>query len=278
MKTNTFLEKSSWGAMKQIQNDKLDLIDQSPYLRSLSIQNKQGFRWIFQKAKKNEAISLQAILSPMYDKDGSLSTDPEYFENDANWLKQRIQKKVDLSTEIIGFLQEYFQLEVNFIIADSGMLLNSNTYEDIWEIDEQVDASVDIFRKQIEWLLWNNDFSISKMSDSQLSLERVRDMDIEVQRDDCEQLLLDKSIAPISLSRWLDDIIKMYWMTAAYYEIDAYFKESKYIWDNYKNNIILNVEWSSLGNQKLVKWKDNLSIPRENGNWENLLIWAVINS
>jgi hypothetical protein len=266
MKTNTFLNKSSWGAFKQIQRDKLDFINNSPYLRSLSIQNKQGFRSVFKSASQVEDTWLQAILSPMYNNDGWLSSDSNYFESDKNGLSGRIQKKVEISTQIIGFLQEYFELQVNFIIADAWMLISPNRYNNIWEIDEQVSESVEIFQKQIEIYLWNDDFSISKMSDSQLPIERIRDMNFSPKREDCVKLIWENSIAPKALLRWLDEIINMYWITAAYYEIDAYFKESKYLWDNYKNNIILNVEGSSLGNKKLIKWKDNLSMDRENWN------------
>lgn len=276
MKTENILSKWPYGAFKEIQRDKANFVQDSTNLRSLAIQNKEWFKEVFKYQSAWNIAEVQAILCPMYNDNGWLSTDSDYFEQVSWWLTGRIQKKIQLITDIIWFVQNYFELKVNFLIADNWLLLSENNRMDESEINKKIETSIGIFQKQIESIYSWSDFSISKMSDTDLDLERVRDMSFIPTIDDCKTLIMEKSIAPIALLRWLDRLIEMYGVTAAYYELDAYLKESKYFGDNYKNNIIINVEGSSLGNKKFLKWKDNMSLTRDNWNWWNLLIWAVM--
>lgn len=272
---NNFSKKYNWAARKQIQREKEPFVNSLPELRTLAIQNKEWFKQVYLEYLKSWKVDLKTILSPLYNNDWTLSSSEYYFSKRSNWLEERIQKKVYLASEIIIFLKNYFSFEVEFIVADSGLLL-PNSSININEIDENINISLDIFSGRLTDLLWNDDFKISKMSDMWIGIERVRDMTYNPTLDDCMNLIKQNAINPEIMMKWLQEIIWIYWITVAYYEIESYFKESKFIWDNFSKNIILNIEWSSLWNKKFVKWKNNMTIERENWNWWNLLVWAVI--
>lgn len=271
---NNFLWKWSVSAIKQMQKEKESFISDTPYLRVMWIKNNEWFRSIYREASAWTKIDVQVILSPMYTNEWKLSTNKDYFKNIRDWLEWRVNKKVIVWTEIVKYLQNYFNLNVNYIIADSWMLIKDYDKNNLNDI---VDFNVELFADYIKNISWNTDFNIKKMSDTWFDLDRVRNMNFQATREDCINLINNNSIYPETMLRWLDVLINAYWVTVAYYELDAYFRESKFIWDNYKNNIIVNIEWTSIWNKTLINWKENMSIARENA-WNNLLIAWVLNA
>ncbi|MFC1797886.1 hypothetical protein ACFLY2_01720 [Patescibacteria group bacterium] len=76
------------------------------------------------------------------------------------------------------------------------MLLKTGLYDDELEIDEIINKSIDIFKLTISEKLNNDNFSISKMSDTNLDIERVRDMSFIPSIKDCEDLIYKNAIYP----------------------------------------------------------------------------------
>ena len=278
-----FLELSSRGARSRITSDiQRTVMWKNPYLRTLAIQNKLWFRETYYRAKSWVILDLYALVSPTYTNNQELSSDPDYFTKDSKWLELRVPKKLNASVEAIKLLWKYFNFRTNIVVADTWLLL-SEEYAQSRDISEAIWTTESLYKARISELLPNNPINTTRLSSLIWQDSAVVKMDSQPTREDCENIIRENATDPKQLLKNLWILIDAFWVTVAYFELRAYFEESRLIWDTLWRSIILNIEWTSVGNKLLTKWFWNLCMDRPPSSdqrierrWWNLLIgWTV---
>ncbi len=280
----SFFELSSRGARTRITSDiQRNIMWKNQYVRTLAIQNRLWFRETFYRAKTGVIVDLYALVSPTYTNNQALSSDPEYFTRSSNWLEARIPKKLSAAIEAIKLLSKYFNFCITIVVADTGLLLSEEYAKSrdisgtIWDIEE-------MYKRRVSVLLPETPIDATRLSRFLWQESKVVNMSFVPTKEDCESIIRENAIDPIQLLKNLWILIQAFWITVTYFELQAYFEESRLIWNTVWRSIILNIEWTSVWNKLLTKWVGNLCLDRvadnQNDRWSrkggNLLIgWTV---
>lgn len=278
-----FFQLSSQAARKRITADiQWTIMWKNPFLRTLAIQNKEWFRETYYRARSGAVIDLFALVSPTYTNDQKLSDDPKYFTRPSQWLEARVPKKFNASVEAMRLLKKYFTFRTNIVIADTGLLL-SEEYVRSQDITEAIKKTESMYSKRASELLEETDINTTKLSSLLWQSPRVVKMDFVPTRKDCEDIIRTNAVNPERLLKNLTILIKAFGITVAYYELIAYFEESRLMGEALGRSLILNIEWTSVGNKLLTKWIWNLCTDRPSSaenwferKWWNLLVGGTV--
>lgn len=279
----SFFELSSRAARSRITDDvQKNIMWKNPYLRTLAVQNKLGFRETYYRARTWDILELYALVSPTYTNNQELSDDPDYFTQQSQWLESRVPKKLNASIEAIRLLWKYFAFRINIVVADTGLLL-SQDYSNSQDLWEAIWTTETLYQKRVSELLPETPIATTRLSKLLWQKSDVVTMSYTPTRADCEKIIRKNVTDPTQLLNNLWILITAFWITVAYFELQAYFEESRLIWDTVWRSIILNIEWTSVWNKLLTKWIWNLCVDRIGSSeervqrkWWNLLIgWTV---
>lgn len=284
MKNDLFLSQWLRPARRKITNDIQTSLRNTKFvaLRSLSLQNRAWFREIFYAARTGEILNLYALVSPTYTNNQWLSSDTDYFTKSSNWLEGRVARKFSATTEAINFLSQYFSLQVAIVIVDAWLLL-SQEYQDIEKLKMSLQEVARLYQNRAELVLWTA-VDVTFMSNLlEDGVPTVCDMSTTPSREQCVKIINENAINPEAIVKNLDVMIQAFWITVTYFELQAYFRESRLLGEKIGRSIILNVEGTTVWNTLLTKWKWNLTIDRTwdevdrvKRKWWNLLVgWVV---
>ena len=255
----------------------------NPYLRTLAIQSREGFREVYGRAKSGSPLDLIAIVSPPYTNSMEISNRDDYFSRESSWLESRVPKKLLAAVSAIEFLKKYFTFKIQIAIADTGLLL-SQQFVDATDIEASLSSAESMYQKRVSELLDDDSISTTRMSKLvREATYTIVDMQKTPTIDDCKKIIIENAISPRAILDNLPILINAFGVTVAYYELRAYFAESRLLWENLWRTIIVNIEWTSVWNKLLTKWQQNLCIDRKSNEWNredrkwwNLLIgWTV---
>ena len=278
-----FFELSSKVARGKITSDiQRNIMWKNPFLRTLAVQNKLWFRETYYRAKTWKIIDLFALVSPTYTNNQELSSDIDYLTREARWLESRVPKKFNASIEAIKLLQKYFTFRTNIVVVDTGLLLSDDFIQSC-DISVAVWKTEDLYRNRAIELLPDMQIYTTRLSTLLSQESKVGPRQDLAEREDCEKVVQENTSNPTQLLANLWILIDAFGITVAYAELQAYFEESRLIWDATWRSIILNIEGTSVWNKLLSKWIWNLCMDRVGSSesridrkWWNLLIgWTV---
>ncbi len=221
---------------KELYTFKDNLVKESDIIERIGFSTKWQIKNLLWKTRSWEEIDTYITLCPFYDGEWWIKWDYDDFSE----VWDRYQNKFNASLEVINLLQNYFNLKLNFLLADQMVLVNSNYNTD--KISEDIEWTLDLYNEKIKSTLIKLDFSIKTFSEIWLNLDNICDTSIEKTEDDIKWVLDNFWVDFDKFSFSMQIIINAFWMSWAYYLIKWYLEETKQLLDIFKENIIINTE------------------------------------
>ncbi len=221
---------------KKLYDSKDNLVKELSYIERVGFSTKWQVKKILKKSKDWEKIDTYITLCPFYDWKGWIKWGYNNFEE--VWI--RYKNKLQASLEVINLLKDFFNLKLNFILANQMVLVDSNYNID--KFDKDIRWSLELYNKKIKDSLSNQDFFIWTFGDIWLQLNTFCNVEKEKNEEDIMWILKDFWVDYEKFKFSLQIIINSFWISWAYYLIKWYLEETKQLLEIFKENIIINTE------------------------------------
>lgn len=211
-------------------------------------------RWMIKQILKNPEQDLETYvtLCPFYDK---TTWWIKWDYNSFAEVWQRYKDKLKASLDTIEFLNQTFNLKVNFILADRWIMVNNNYNSQ--NLENDINWILDIYNTEISKNIDN--FKIITFSDMNIWIDQLCNTDESKNIEDIKNILSTFWVDYDKFNCSLQVIIQSFWLTWAYYLVLNYLQENKQLIEMFEWKLLINTEACSPLNSLYAVWTNKIT-------------------